>query len=101
MKTLGLCTLVSRLPHRFLLFVGKEVAVLFQAHGINSKFSTLCRSSLCDGKFLRNDEIESPFLSCTYLVIISVGGVIVTASHLPADRNGFKFFTVEGPCPKR
>lgn len=36
-----------------------------------------CRSSLCDG------------------------GVMVTASHLPMDRNGFKFFTTKGGFTKK
>lgn len=32
----------------------------------------------------------------TYSSSLCDGGVMVTASHLPADRNGLKFFTANG-----
>jgi len=41
------------------------------------------------------------FMGCMDSRLAADGGVMVTASHLPADRNGFKFFTPSGGLGKK
>ena len=55
--------------------------------------------------YLARNELASNLIIIIIIVIIVAGyeydgGIIITASHLPFNRNGFKFFTKEGGLEK-
>ncbi|MEM5773158.1 MAG: hypothetical protein QXL86_02940, partial [Candidatus Aenigmatarchaeota archaeon] len=68
----------------------------------NRKSSTLLRNSLVDGLILSGCDVIDIGLSTSDMVAWSTknlkadAGVMVTASHLPAEWNGFKFFNSQG-----
>jgi phosphomannomutase len=66
----------------------------------------LCQA-LCQGIYGQNAEAVDCELASTPAMFMSTikagfdGAVMITASHLPFNRNGFKFFTAEGGLEKQ
>ncbi len=56
----------------------------------------------CGAKALNCGMASTPamFMACRFPEIAADGSIMITASHLPMERNGFKYFTAEGGLDK-
>ncbi|MEM5879338.1 MAG: hypothetical protein QXU74_02485 [Candidatus Aenigmatarchaeota archaeon] len=89
-----------KLGRAFGSFLGKGKKIVVGRD--NRKSSALLRNSLVDGLILSGCDVIDIGLSTADMVawgaknLKADAGVMVTASHLPAEWNGFKFFNNQG-----
>ena len=104
---------VNRIAAAFVSFLakklGKEPAALRIAVGHDSRISaSLLQEAVfsgltaCAADVFKCDLASTPamFMSIVFSQTQMDGAIMLTASHLPYNRNGMKFFTVEGGLEK-
>jgi len=88
---------------------GKSTAKLKLAIGTDSRLSgpdikcSAIEGISCLGAFVSDCSISSTpamFMSCVLPGLEFDGSIMITASHLPSNRNGMKFFTSKGGLEK-
>ncbi len=96
----GLCAGYARaflaaVPHRGRLLVGRDLRP--SSARISAAVAAAAREAGCE--VLDCGELPTPALA---LAAMAAGApsVMVTGSHIPADRNGLKFYTAEGEITK-
>ncbi len=70
------------------------------ADKLSQSLSTGIRSAGADTYFTGLASTPAMFMSTVFASYNYDGAVMITASHLPSDKNGFKFFTKEGGLEK-
>lgn len=95
--------------HWLLIKTGKEAEDLSIAIGYDSRisgpdiFKWIEKALLCHGVTVLNCHMASTpamFMATRFDDVKADGAVMITASHLPYNRNGFKFFTRDGGFEK-
>ena len=107
-------TAAERISKGFLIWLsaktGKSVSDLVVSVGRDPRLSggnlseTICRTMVRYGVHVMNCSLASTpamFMSTIFEETKADGAVMVTASHLPFNRNGMKFFSREGGLEKR
>lgn len=95
---LWLCEKTGKKPYELKIAVGRDSRLTGEA----------LLENLCDGMFPYGTEVLDCGLASTPAMFMTTvfsefncdGAVMVTASHLPFNRNGFKFFDKEGGLNK-